>query len=396
MRPLNLAISLVISLTTVVPAGARTPGAVCRRECAPRIAEQCGGLAGRELKRCRKPLVKACKLSTPQIACESTEALTGALADQALRDGDGLDLSLCADGRFARGIEGEGIQFGTWRVALVDGALAVELSPGATDESDRVSVARDASAALTVDGAPVTLDDVGPECDPVVTPDPTALLVEAARDLTDRRLVTNVLRIGGSPSAERRDVTLCSDGRFLSTFDVTDAGVIDTDTRSGTWSLAIEDGSPVLQLAAEDGDAETLAIRTGATVVLDGVRAVVSDARAVCDAPPPPPPAPDPVDEFTAALQGTAWFFTVPSGNFLVRVKMGLCDTGRHLTITTTTKRGPWAVELVDDVPSLVLRDDGGATLRTFALSFADDGSVLLNGTIAPIDEPSLVDAACE
>src|SRR5437870_4246716 len=109
MRRLMTALVIGTTLLDAAAALARTPAATCRSACAPRMAEQCDGLAGGARRRCRRPLLRACRQSTPLVACESTAALAAALAEHVLRPGDGAiaatpPVALCASGRFTTSV----------------------------------------------------------------------------------------------------------------------------------------------------------------------------------------------------------------------------------------------------------------------------------------------------
>jgi len=126
-------------------AGAATSGRLCRAACVPRITQQCGGLTGRAMRQCRRPLLRACRATTPDIGCPSTGDLAHALSDRVLFFSRQSFVVLCADGSFAETPPEGGrpgapptsppdrtpiVSPGPW-VVVVDGdGLAVDLSIG--------------------------------------------------------------------------------------------------------------------------------------------------------------------------------------------------------------------------------------------------------------------------
>lgn len=413
MRRFTITLALAAILCGGAPhALAQTPAATCRTECAPRVAEQCAGRIGRERRQCRRPLLRACRQTTPAVACESTAGLTRALAGHAIRatgrGGDLLDVALCDSGRFTGATPvGGAASAGTWAIALAGDGLVLELTSDANAAVERFGIAPDDAGGVVLDDAPAALDAAdATTCAAAIPPpvvDPTAQLVAVARALADRSLRTAVLDLGNGGTASERNLTLCSSGAFTSVFTTTANGVATTETRTGQWTVTALDGRPAIDLAADTGETESLPVTSAPRVTLAGVRAAVGDARAACAAiaPPPiatppvePPPPADPVTQFTEALRDQSYFLITTAGTIPVRNKIGLCGTGRHLLIATAERRGPWTVELIDDLPVLVLRDDAGATLRTFKLTLDADGAPLLDGS-RPLADTSFADAAC-
>src|SRR5262249_6587093 len=131
-RTTTLAIGFALITWTGV-AAARTPGAVCRQECRPRILEQCAGRVGGELRRCRRSLVRACKATTPAVACPTTEDLTRELSDRRFSadDATARTVLLCTSGDFtlketthiSGSISSTSTRTGTWNVQIAGNGL---------------------------------------------------------------------------------------------------------------------------------------------------------------------------------------------------------------------------------------------------------------------------------
>jgi len=177
MRYATIGLMLAGMLSTLPVAGATTPARECRSACAPRIEEQCDGRTRRALGRCRRQLRHACRATTPDIGCPSTEDVTRALGDRLLAFSAESFIRLCADGSFAEPpprITRPGQQLpttpdptpivspGPW-VVVVDGdGLAVELGVGAARES-RLQIAR-TTAGFVVNGTLVDDTDATAAC----------------------------------------------------------------------------------------------------------------------------------------------------------------------------------------------------------------------------------------
>ena len=168
-------------LTLSASAGATTSGRSCRAACAPRIMQQCGGLTGRALRQCRRPLLRACRAATPDIGCPSTGDLAHALSDRVLFFSPQSFVVLCADGSFAETrpqVVRPGaptlppettpiVSPGPW-VVIVDGdGLAVDLSIGA--RANRVPVTPTV-AGFVVNGTLVADADATAACSPEPPP----------------------------------------------------------------------------------------------------------------------------------------------------------------------------------------------------------------------------------
>jgi len=168
-------------------AGATTPGRLCRAACVPRITQQCGGLTGRAMRQCRRPLLRACRATTPDLGCPSTGDLAHALSDRVLFFSPQSFVVLCADGSFAETPPQGGrpggpptappdttpiVSPGPW-VVVVDGdGLAVDLSIGA--RANRVSVTR-TLAGFVVNGTLVADADATATCAPKPPPVPAPI-----------------------------------------------------------------------------------------------------------------------------------------------------------------------------------------------------------------------------
>ena len=171
-------------LTQSASAGATTSGRTCRAACGPRITQQCGGLTGRALRQCRRPLLHACRATTPDVGCPSTGDLAHALSDRVLFFSPHSFVVLCADGSFAETPPQGGrpgappttppdttpiVSPGPWVVVADGDGLAVDLSIGV--RANRISVTptlagflvngtlvadADATAACSAESAPVS------------------------------------------------------------------------------------------------------------------------------------------------------------------------------------------------------------------------------------------------
>lgn len=171
-------------LTLSASAGATTSGRTCRAACVPRITQQCGGLTGRALRQCRRPLLRACRAATPDIGCPSTGDLAHALSDRALFFSAQSFVVLCADGSFAETPPQGGrpgvspasppdttpiVSAGPW-VVVVDGdGLAVDLSVGA--RANRIPVTP-TLAGFVVNGTLVADADATAACSAESPPAP--------------------------------------------------------------------------------------------------------------------------------------------------------------------------------------------------------------------------------
>jgi hypothetical protein len=145
--------------------------------CAPRIAEQCAGLAKRALRACRKPLVRACKQTTPAIACATSAELLRELKDRLVvvpneADGTSRNITLCATGEFtlrellADGTDASDVA-GQWTVRIADGRLVIDLD-GQGSTAVQLDLERAENGDLVVDGLPTFVSGDGGACVPSV------------------------------------------------------------------------------------------------------------------------------------------------------------------------------------------------------------------------------------
>ncbi|HXJ36271.1 MAG TPA: hypothetical protein VMS22_19735 [Candidatus Eisenbacteria bacterium] len=403
MRRLTMALVIGSALATALPAGARTPGAVCRQECRPRVLEQCAGLTGAEKRRCRRPLIRACKATTPAIACPSTEDLTRELGDQrlAIADGDISSLTLCASGSFkladrASADPGQGLQIitersGTWEVAIVDRAPAIVFtgddSAQKSDGPDPLPIDHDATGALLVGGQTAQQIDAAAACaepaDGPDQPDPddlaAARVAEIARAVSDRAL--QIEAPDGDPN-RREELQLCSSGRMVQTF-VTAGQPSTVETFRGTWTIG-SSGTLVLTLDSGSTVVFGVEVEAGGDIRIDDAPVQQRDVRAACaDL--------DLAARFTTALEGHAFFF-VQAPNVLTT--LGLCDTGRYAMRTGTTQVGEWRVRASGGVATIAIQPDGQSLQGGFDVAFDADGNVTVEGAVAT-DDP-IVDLACQ
>jgi hypothetical protein len=386
----TLAIGFLLYLSPT-PASATTPGRVCKQACKPRVLEQCDGLVGPERRRCRRPLIRACKATTPEIGCPTTADLQQELSDRRLRidEAPERDVTLCASGDFSLTDRGDpnavvsiiDTREGSWTVRLVDGELALVL-----DDDTPIPLAHDASGALLVDGLATALTDAEAQCNP---PPPTppvvddvdqARLVALVRALADRTIVIDAP--DGDP-AQQRALRLCSSGRSTDTTS-DDAGTVQRAI-DGTWTV---DGT-ILKLDESTGSTVPFGIelREDGTLLVDDEVAQLRDARVECaDG--------DLQARITDALGGTAWFLVQQFGNIPVRIKLGLCDSGRFRFDSTSVAVGNWSVQVTNGVATLRLERDGGG-IREFGAALDASGEPSVDGT-APLDDESLASAACQ
>jgi hypothetical protein len=401
-----LAIGSTLALVSTL-AAAKTPAAVCRLQCKPRIAEQCPGLAGRPLRGCRRPLVRACKATTPAIACATTEGLTRELGDHAVRDGAGATLTLCADGSFTQaeppaGGSGGGVLIpspttGTWQVAVANGGLELELQEGtaANGSLGPIPLAHDAGGALLVDGAAATLGDATAACRPALPPSApapvdVARVVDLVRAVTDRTLG---LDAPNGIADERREIQLCASGRAVDT-TITSGASPSTVAVRATWTIEAT-GSSLQLVLQEDGGPQELGIdhdEEDGSITLNDQAVDQRDARASCD-------DLDLQDRLTAALGGRAFFFTTSVGPIPIRNHLGLCDSGRFVLVTTATRHGSWHVEVSGGVATLVLEIEGGlqpVSPPHLTTGFDAAGAVTVQGQSPLADPGSLVTDACQ
>jgi len=402
MRHLTTAFVLGLTLSAAA-AGAATPGPVCRSACAPRIAEQCQGLPrGRELRRCRRPLIRACKASTPEVACPTTSDLREELNDRLLRISSNRTLLLCADGGFLLSQDPTGPlpapflrRFtGTWDVTIAERrALAIALDLAANPFTT-FEAARDGAGGFILDGTPAPASDGAAECaarseppPPPTTiipppPDPNdperVLAVTLA--LADRLVIRHFENAAGIEI--EKQLAFCSSGLLQVTTLVRLANnAIDASSDRGTWSL--DPAGAVLSLALGDDSADTGSIEVALQdghVAIGGEVVELLDQRGFCD---------DAAlqGQLTAAVTGSAYLFRLRPGSTF-RSTLALCDSGRYTFHNIgVNERGRWFVEVRDGAAELQLVDDTG-DVRRFAMAEGDDGVVRVDGD-RPLTDPS-------
>jgi hypothetical protein len=166
-------------------ANATTSAHACRAACVPRITEQCGGRTGRALRQCRRPLLRACRATTPDLGCPSRADLAHALGDRILWFSTDSFVLLCADGSFAETpprVVGSRpsptppdrtpiVSPGPWLVVVDGDGLAVDLGLG-TGRDTQLSVTPTA-AGFVVNGTLVTDADATAACSADAAPTPT-------------------------------------------------------------------------------------------------------------------------------------------------------------------------------------------------------------------------------
>jgi hypothetical protein len=386
----TLAIGFLLYLSPT-PASATTPGRVCKQACKPRVLEQCDGLVGPERRRCRRPLIRACKATTPEIGCPTTADLQQELSDRRFRINEApeRDVTLCASGDFSLTDRGDpnaivsiiDTREGSWTVRLVDGELALVL-----DDDTPIPLAHDAGGSLLVDGLATALADAEAQCNPPPPPPPVvddvdqAQLVALVRALADRTIVIDAP--DGDPN-QQRELRLCSSGRSTDTTS-NDAGTIQSAV-NGTWTV---DGS-ILQLDESTGSTVPFGIelRDDGTLLVDDEVAQLRDARDECA-------GAELQARLTTALGGNrlapppaVWEHPGPHQARAVRLRAlphrNDVGCGRNLARERDERRRDAEAD-----------GDGGGT-RDFVAAFDASGEPTVDGT-APIDEESLVSAACQ
>jgi hypothetical protein len=400
MRYWTTHLALTLALAAAGLAGAATPAPECRSACVPRIAEQCGTRSGRAHRRCRRPLLRACRRTTPDLGCPSTGDLTRALGDRLLTFSTDDVLHLCADGTFAQTpphlvsprptptpTPPAPVPAGLWSVVVDGDGLALDLGAGTTRER-RISIAPTADGFL-VDGASVADSDATAACaagtvpaPPVPTgplPDPARALA-VARAVTDRLLTVDGVDAAGSP--QEQDLTLCSSGGArVATID---GGVGRSD--SGTWT--VDDTGTSIELSLAAGLAQSsfgVDVLADGTIRVNGTTATVSDARGFCA-------LIDLQTRLTALLPGSVYAIPEPQGALQTDSTLAFCDATRFAirTLGSVVTTGTWSTDIVEIPGEIEVTLSTGANGgRTAILSFDTDGTVLLDGR-RPVVNPTL------
>jgi hypothetical protein len=349
-------------------AQAKIPAPVCKAQCAPRIEQDCGDLTGKAFKRCRRSLMRACKATTPQAACFLA-------ADERPEGGRG-------PGGGSSGGGGSGD----------DGGSGGGGGGGGRGED----------------------------------------AVQAITDLFNNKLVTtetsNIFASGSITTT--RETRLCASGAvlFVETQITSTTGLGDNDntfdsttTFDGTWRIRLQDDAPMLELDLGEGAPRLLAIEQDSQgrLVLDGVRANVSDATAACGGGAPAPGdggtpgddgtpsdggTPDVVQQLTQALAGHALILTTTNiGSGTTTTAIVLCESGRYALESTSSavpgrsrqSIGTWSIEVGNDGPALVLVDDEDPTPARLGIAEDTDGGLRLDGVVALEGDPSAVPGIC-
>jgi hypothetical protein len=369
-----LAACSVLALSAV-SATAATSGATCRSACAPRIAEQCSGRVGAELRRCRRPLLRACKASAPERACPTSADLARALSGRALGLTDGTTLRLCRDGRFALDAS-----VGEWGVVVTADGLAIELVAGAAP-ARRLPIAPAGDGGFLVDREPAQVGTTD-GCEPFVNGRDLESMLALARVLSDRQIAWS--REDEAGRLERHEITLCSSGVARAAWG---SSVASVEAR-GTWTIA---GSGTTLVLAFDGGglppSHEVTVLEDVGVLVDGELATLRDARASCT-------ALDLEIRFVERLIGTAYRIETTRGDLTGRTTLAFCDAERMVVVGifgTPTAAG-WTVASIDGRPELHLVDDAGA-VTPMPLAREADGTVLVRDA-APLDDGAAIVAS--
>jgi hypothetical protein len=344
-------LAVAIGAMLVGSADAATPGPVCQEECAPRIQRDCGSLHGKARRRCRRQLVRACKATTPELAC----ALTDAGADGGTESGPANS----EPGSPAAGGSGSGA------VQAITAALGNKL---------------------------VTLD--------------------SNRFFSSGSIAeTQKLQLCSSGSVSLVDTTITSttDPDFDNTFD--DTKTFDGTWRvrlvTGAPVLELDLGEPQPRQLAITQDAQ-------GALFLDGTRADIEDAAGTCGGAPAQPSdprtsdptggTPDPVAQVTQTLAGHALILTETNAGFGTRrTAIVLCTSGRYVkdvTVSAAPGRvqetiGAWTVTVDGIGPVLTLTADQTVTNGQLAVSADAQGNLLLNGIAVTEGDPTAVPGIC-
>jgi hypothetical protein len=424
-RTTTLALVIGMALTLAPGAEASTPRRACRQACAPRIEEQCGSLGGRPVRQCRRRLVRACRQTTPAVACTTTAEMTELLADRAFRvSASAADhqaaLALCASQRFSleefSDQSVDDLSAGSWAVVIAEGGLALDLQVEPRG-SRRFAVARDDSGAIIVDDDPVDLLDATAACVTGAGGGPDALRPQAIEDLiANKALRVDFTRaVAGGTITDRHDMTLCSTGGVRLQVTQITSGIFGTgriDNFEGTWSVQLDRDGAVLQFELDDQDTGTTETRRFALEVgddgaisIDDRPATLSDASQACGV---LSPAEQADRELAGQLKGalrdrvlvtvrpngtggqrTSVLVVCASGHFGLEVT----DSGPPVRAQTTTGRFSVAVE--NGAATLSLVPDGTAGPVEFSVGLDAADNILLDGVPASVGDAGLVAQIC-
>jgi hypothetical protein len=392
LSPTTLALGFAL-LSWSVTAQAATPGPECRSACAPRIAEQCAGKTGRDLRRCRRPLLRACRATTPEIACPSSADLTRALGDRQLQLSGDTTLLLCEDGRFLlRGLVNGTFPtplpnpvdlFGSWSIVAGDGGLAIDLSANTPLPRRRdLPIARDAGGGFVVEGVPAADTDATAACGPpppIVgdTPDDPAdpeRVLAVTRAITDRELLVDTTDASGQ--TVNQQLTLCSSGALrVATLSQTGTTAVAANDR-GSWT--IDETGASIELTLEDGLVPAVfgvSVLDDGRIFLNGQRATINDARGRCG-------DIDLETRFTALLPGNAYQAANAVGGATITTTLAFCDADRFALRSDigSQRDGTWFVEATNGAVRVRMRIGAGSIATVASLAIADDGAVLVGG----------------
>jgi hypothetical protein len=311
-------------------AEAVTDGPTCKAECAPRIEQDCGAPGVRGFKKCKRRLVRACKATSPAVACATsgsrpgdgpdpgagdpgsgnpdsggpaTDSLAAALADTIITVSSDSFFSsgsivstqvmaLCASGSFhldetritstsIGDVSSEESFDGTWSVRSIGGVQTLELVTG-EPEPRRFAVA--------IENGQLLLDGKAPDVSPNTAcggasggqpggqgGDPVAQVTAA---LTDQVVVLDEHNAGFG--TRTTSFALCASKRYLLDVEVS-AVPGRVQEEKGNWSVRLDQGLPVLVLDADQAGETVFTISTDAqnNVLINGIVAQPGNPDAI-------------------------------------------------------------------------------------------------------------------
>jgi hypothetical protein len=337
-------LAMAIGMVLAGAAGATTAGPVCKQECAARMERDCGSLHGKARRKCRRQLVRACKATTPELACSldadasgdpgsspaaggsgngAVQALTAALGNKLVT----LDsnrffssgsitetrkLQLCGSGSASlvdttitttTGLDIDDTFddtqtfAGTWRVQLVGGSAVLELDLG-EPQPRQLAITRDGQGALFLDGARAEVDDAAAECggaapspggtggsDPTSGSDPTGgssdPVAQVTQALAGHAMILTETNAGFG--TRTTTIVLCASGRYVK--DVTVSALPGRVQETiGAWAVQLGSSAPVLALTADGTGADgrfTVTADAQGNLLLNGLAVAEGDASAV-------------------------------------------------------------------------------------------------------------------
>jgi hypothetical protein len=330
-------LAMVIGAVLAGAAEAKTPGPVCRQECAPRIERDCGSLRGKARRKCRRQLVRSCKQTTPELACgleqsgganggrggsdgpagpgsegQAVQSITEALGNKLVTlessrffsSGsitESQQMRLCSSGAVdlvvttitsTTGLGDIDNTFddtktfdGTWRVRLVAGAPVLELDVGEA-EPRQLAITQDDQGGLFLDGTRAEIADGAAECGGAPGQAGGGSGAADVAQQVSQALAGHALILTEDNAGFGRRTTaivLCGSGRYVKDVTVSAApGRVDESI--GAWVVELDAGQPVLVLTDDaTGAATRLTIGTDAqqNVLLNGRVATEGDPSAV-------------------------------------------------------------------------------------------------------------------